>query len=499
MSEKWRQEVIRDKIMKRPTDIKVRLWQHGFSLSLLLWLGIYALCVTAPFVWVSIANSLPWGEIIDRFISKFILSLAVCVFFTSLFISLMPIQRARKLFGIGLITLILIIIQYACLQNSIAINILPIGILAGMTAFSCGANVGMLSVVTFSLLSIILDMRQMDAIISFFISGCFFAWFAPLQRFRMGLLRIAMLSMLVALITGLCWAVGEGQEVIYLKNFHITGIDNLLDTENPLVRELWSAASWLISIAVIFPLLRYQYALFGNTSNIVLQDLQEKPLLGKLLTIAPSSFYHSTVTSALASAGAQAIGANVVLCRIGSLYHDIGKIIKPEYFTENESGISRHDALSPYMSNLIIISHVKDGAEVARHYKLPPEILDMIAQHHGNSQVSFFLRQARDEADGAYVDEALFRYPGPRPQTPEAAIIMIADSVEAASRSLAGNSAAQIRALVNKIVLAKLHDHQFDNSYLTFTDLARIEDAIVRILVSMFHTRISYDKAAKKR
>lgn len=438
-----------------------------------------------------------WRVIAERLAGKFLQVFCASVFFVIFFFVLVPAHRLRKLFGVSLLLLLLMGLLFGCLHFGIAINILPVGILAGMTAFACGVPVGMLTTSFFCLLSILLDIQQDDAFASFLLSGCFFAWLAPMQHFRMGLARISVISAVVAAIMVVAWNIGDGQSIEWSLFPRLSIF--LLNPGYPLVRALWSAAGWMLSLAVFLTGMRSLRWVFGVTNNIILQDYQEHPLLTRLLTEAPSTYFHCTVTAALAEAGARAIGANTVLCRIASYYHDIGKLTKPEYFTENEKGISRHDALSPYMSNLIIIGHVKDGAEIARQVHLPPEIIQIIEQHHGTTQVGFFLRRAQEEARRGQknVDENLFRYPGPKPQSQEAAIIMIADSVEAASRSMNDVSYTHIRELVDKITASKLNDHQLDACGLNFTDLAQVKNAIALMLTSMFHSRVSYDKKGK--
>ncbi len=174
--------------------------------------------------------------------------------------------------------------------------------------------------------------------------------------------------------------------------------------------------------------------------------------------------------------------------------------MKPEYFSENETGISRHDAIRPTMSALIITAHVKDGGEMAREYGLPPAIVSMIEQHHGSSLVSYFYHRARKQAKGeAAVAEASFRYPGPVPQSVEGALVMMADSVEAATRSLEDPTPAHIRRLVHDLIMNRLLDHQLDGSELTLLDLEQVEEAFFRVLTSMFHSRVKYPGQEEKR
>ncbi len=237
---------------------------------------------------------------------------------------------------------------------------------------------------------------------------------------------------------------------------------------------------------------------FGVTTDISLLELsdQNHPALRKLLMEAPGTYHHSLIVGNLSETAALAIGANALLARVASYYHDLGKADRPEYFTENEPlGRSRHEGLSPAMSTLIIISHVRDGVSLASEYRLPRAIRDITAQHHGTSLVEFFYRTAVERAEGEPVDAQRFRYAGPRPRTKEAGIVLLADSVEAASRSLSDPTSARLRKLVHDLTMKRLLDGQFDDSGLTLSDLRTVEDSFVKVLMSMFHTRVPYPTA----
>ncbi len=239
---------------------------------------------------------------------------------------------------------------------------------------------------------------------------------------------------------------------------------------------------------------------FGVTTDISLLELsdQNHPALRRLLVEAPGSYHHSMIVGNLSEAAANALGANALLARVASYYHDLGKVDRPEYFIENEpAGRSRHENLAPTMSTLIITSHVRDGVALGAQYGLPSTILDIIAQHHGTSLVEFFYRAAIDRLSeesqgGESVDEQLFRYAGPKPRTREAAIVLLADTVEAASRTLAEPTSARLSKLVHDLTMKRLLDGQFDESDLTLRDLRVASDVFVKVLASMFHTRVQY-------
>lgn len=235
--------------------------------------------------------------------------------------------------------------------------------------------------------------------------------------------------------------------------------------------------------------------LFGISTNMTLVELADMnhPILKKLSIEAAGTYNHSVLVGNLAESAAQSIGANALLARVASYYHDIGKIEKSDYFIENLVGDKNmHRKLAPSMSALIICSHVKDGVELARQFKLPLVIQNAIMQHHGTSTVSYFYEKAREQDQHNQVQEEDFRYPGPVPQTRENAIIMLADSVEAASRSLGTSSPKLLRELVKKIIRDKFSARQLDQCNLTLRDLDKIVEGFMPVLQGIFHSRIEY-------
>jgi len=236
--------------------------------------------------------------------------------------------------------------------------------------------------------------------------------------------------------------------------------------------------------------------LFNITTGMTLADYRDprNPLLRQLQQLAPGTFNHSRQVADIAETASEAIGGDSLLAYVGGLYHDIGKMNKPEYFVENQRGYNRHNDLKPSMSLLVIIGHVKDGIELAREYDLPRELVHFIEAHHGTTLVEYFYHAAQKEAieSDEPINEIQFRYPGPKPQTKEAAILMIADAVESATRVLPDPNPARIEALVRDLSRKRLLDHQYDECDLTFSELAKIEDAIIVRLNSIYHTRIKY-------
>lgn len=244
-------------------------------------------------------------------------------------------------------------------------------------------------------------------------------------------------------------------------------------------------------------------AIFKYTTDIKLLELANlnTPVLRKLMVQAPGTYHHSIVVGNLAESGAEAIGANPLLARAAAYYHDIGKIKKPLYFVENQSGSeNKHDKLSPSMSALILMAHIKDGAELARENKLGDALVDILRQHHGTALMKFFYEKAKNQQDPdvQQVDERDYRYPGPKPQTREAALIMLADAVEAAGRTLTDPTPARIQGMVQKIINNIFIDGQLDECELTLKDLHHIAKSFNRILAGIFHYRIDYPEPVHK-
>lgn len=242
---------------------------------------------------------------------------------------------------------------------------------------------------------------------------------------------------------------------------------------------------------------------FKYTTDIKLLELanMNTPVLRELMVQAPGTYHHSVIVGNLVESAAEAINANPLLARVAAYYHDIGKIRKPLYFIENIGGLeNRHDKLSPSMSALILLSHVKDGAELAREHKLGEPLVDIIRQHHGTALIKFFYDRAKSKSDPGVqqIDERDYRYPGPKPQTREAALIMLADAVEAASRTLADPTPARIQGMVQKIINNIFIDGQLDECELTLKDLHNIAKSFNRILAGIFHHRVDYPEPAYK-
>src|SRR5882762_7908952 len=261
------------------------------------------------------------------------------------------------------------------------------------------------------------------------------------------------------------------------------------------------------------PMLENLFQITTDISWLEASDLNH-PLLRRMTIEAPGTYHHSLVVANLAEAAAEAVGANATLCRVCSYFHDVGKLLKPEYFTENMSfERNPHDDLAPTMSALIIIAHVKEGIDLALKYKLNQRIIDIIQEHHGTSLVYYFYKRALQQHEDARaggkimnlrehdvpeVREESFRYSGPKPQTKETAIVSLADAVESASRSLEKPTPAKIEQLVNDIIDQRIADHQLDECDLTLSDIRIIADRFRFTLTTMLHSRIAYPKQESK-
>ncbi len=258
---------------------------------------------------------------------------------------------------------------------------------------------------------------------------------------------------------------------------------------------LWGIAAGF-AMTGLLPFIEHVFGVLTEISLLELGDVAH-PLLQELIRRAPGTYNHSINVASMAEAAAESIGAQGLLVRVGAYFHDIGKILKPQYFIENQAeGSNRHESLVPAMSTLIIIAHVKDGADLARQHHLPLPIIDFIQQHHGTTLVEYFYRRASQDQerdpDAASVDENTFRYPGPRPQTKEAGILMLADAVESASRVLVEPTPSRIESLVQELAMKRLLDGQLDESGLTLSEVRIVQESLVKSLTAVYHGRVKY-------
>lgn len=245
-------------------------------------------------------------------------------------------------------------------------------------------------------------------------------------------------------------------------------------------------------VSLLLPLLEYSFKVTTDISLLELLDL-DQPIIKNLMVTAPGTYHHSVIVGNLVESAAEAVGANPLLARVSAYYHDIGKIKMPDYFVENQSGsVSKHDKLTPHMSSMIIINHVKEGAELAKQHKLPDPIIDIITQHHGNMIVSYFYQKAKEQKEDTSPVEEDYKYPGPKPQTRVAALVMMADVVEASSRVLTDPTPARIVSLVDRVINHIFLDGQLDECELTLKDIHEVKRRFSYVLTGIFHKRIDY-------
>ena len=266
---------------------------------------------------------------------------------------------------------------------------------------------------------------------------------------------------------------------------------------------VYAAFNAIFSLLLVMGLSPILEMVFGYTSRFKLMELMnlEQPLLQELMMAAPGTYHHSLIVANMVEAAARAVGANALLAKVAALYHDIGKLKNPQYFIENLFGKeNKHDKLSPSMSALILIAHVKKGVELAREHKLGDEIADLIGQHHGMTLITYFYNKAQEQAQAKNEDpprEDEFRYPGPKPQSKEAGIVMLADAIEASSRTLVEPTPSRIKGHIESIVRKRYNEGELDGSELTLRDLTQASEAFHRVLTGIFHQRIEYPSTAK--
>lgn len=288
-------------------------------------------------------------------------------------------------------------------------------------------------------------------------------------------------------------ALVSGVNFIYIF-FYIVMTQTTYTAEELLFYTIAAVVSGMLSGMLTLGLLPFFESAFGILSTMRLIELSNPnhPLLKKILTETPGTYHHSVMVANLADSACEAIGADGLLARVGCYYHDIGKTKRPAYFIENQMGKNPHDLLPPDESARIIIEHTTYGAQLLAEHKMPKEIVDIALQHHGTSELKYFVYKAKEM--GIEVEEAQYRYPGPKPQTKEAAVISVADSVEAAVRSMKDPTPQNIRSLIQSIIKDRIQDGQFNECDISLKELKMIEEAFCETLNGIFHSRIEYPK-----
>lgn len=359
--------------------------------------------------------------------------------------------------------------------------LIPIPIIAMMISLTLRTNISMLAGTVMSVFIAIMFRMDLSVFLYLFFSNCVTLFAAYKKYSRKDLIasgyRVGVMNVVIVVCIGLLTE--QTLPLWYLSN------------------TLISLASGIISAMVSLAILPYFESIFNITTRQTLMDLANlnHPLLKQLMVSAPGTYQHCMMVANLAEAAAELTYADPVLCRVGAYFHDIGKIKRPHFFTENQmGGESPHSGLTPRMSKMIISSHVKDGLELAHKHRLPDSVKDIIAQHHGTTLVSFFfiqaLHQLNDKDLTASKDE--FRYPGPKPQFKEAGIVMLADSAEAATRSLEKPTFSKVENMVEKVFRDKIDDHQLDECPLSLREIELIKETFLKIFKGIYHTRLDY-------
>ncbi|MEI6606063.1 MAG: HDIG domain-containing metalloprotein [Verrucomicrobiota bacterium] len=370
-----------------------------------------------------------------------------------------------------------------------------------------GRLVGTFSALCVSLIGCLLVPRQdmLGFLTLSLVSGLTAVLLTGKVRKRGQLLRAGIFTGLVSLLIANLWG-----RLDLLSCFGSGAVDHLEVFCLGSAAALGTALFVALFISGLLPVFEELFQLTTDISWLELSDLNHT-LLRQMQLEAPGTFHHSLVVASLAEAAAEKIGANAQLCRVCAYFHDVGKLKKPAYFIENQQDGAEnpHDSLTPTMSALIIIAHLKDGVDIAVKHKLNPRIINVIQEHHGDSLVQYFYRRAQEQKkanldkvdrglenpeDLPHVDEKNFRYPGQLPSTRESGIIALADTVESASRSLRKPTLAKIRALIEDLVLSKMTDGQLDDCPLTLRELAVVKDSFAATLRSMLHARIDYPR-----
>lgn len=371
----------------------------------------------------------------------------------------------------------MLLIYLLDLLGARSIYLYPVAVLPIMVTILFDAEVGVISTFILALLLGVMHRFSYSLTLSTAVIG-FVGCFASRQvRKRSDFYRI-MLSLIIA----------------YLLLILVVEKLKLTPNEDILFEMIYSLASSALSILIVTGILPVFESLFGITTDTTLLELSDlnHPLLKRLSIEAPGTYHHSISVGNLSEAAAEAIGANALLARVGAYYHDIGKIEVPEYFVENQFSVrSKHEGLAPSMSSLILSSHVKTGRHLGEEADIPDDVLNFIEEHHGTMVMEYFYRKAVEhEGDKVSIDK--FRYPGPKPQTRETGIAMLADAVEAASRTLDDPKPARIDVLIQKIINHRFQSGELDECPLTLRDLAGISRAFAQVLIAAFHHRVKY-------
>ena len=401
------------------------------------------------------------------------------LFLVCIFTCLKFFSRNYSLLNLSLLFVIIFVISYFVIQEGLPIFYIPFIVIPMLSAILF-EELGLSLLITLaSSVSIAYLLGDIDAELLFLISGILSIILVRGARKRVTIIRAGFIVGVVEVIA-----------LFFIDHFKIGY------PQRYLMFILNGIVSGVIVIGIL-PIFEYLFRTVTNISLLELADFSQ-PLLQRMVLEAPGTYHHSLVVGNLSETACLAVGANALLARIGAYYHDIGKLEKPEYFSENqEVRDSKHDTLSPNMSKLVIMNHVNEGLKLAKKYKLNPRLIDFIQRHHGTSLVYYFYRHALEslEEDQEVIEEG-FRYPGPKPNTKETAIVLLADSVEAATKALKEPTSTDIKDVVHKIINNKFIDRQLDECDLTLNDLEKISAVFIRILSGIYHARITYPEGS---
>ena len=436
-----------------------------------------------------------WGEKLSRFSGAGFLTLSL-FFLALVFLRRRERRRPKSLSGTAtlyflmIVTVITASVMHGYFKNGANLELVPTLLFAQGVAVAFSWE---LALVLTAILSFVFVLSQANSIFTMFlligVSASIVIHLGRLRN-RTKLVVVGSFGAMIAFLLTLFIQMTEGQEIT----------DVIL--AYACLNAFWTCAAAFLMTGLL-PFIERPCGILTDMSLLELGD-PSHPLLHELTRRAPASYSHSLQVASIAETAAEAIGARGLLVRVGAYFHDIGKLMNPDYFTENQQvGQNLHDHIGPGMSTLVIVAHVKDGVNLVRQHRVPQPIIDLVEQHHGTSLVSFFhtlaARQNRDQGYGTTFDEGGFRYPGPKPQSKEASILMLADAAESACRSLREPTPGKIEAMVRHISEDKLKDGQFDESGLTLRELRTIEHSIINSILAVRHNRISYPEAAGTR
>lgn len=457
--------------------------------------------------WMALSNQIPWSARIARITACFgmlaALILLIGIYVYSVDDRSLILDRGKLRRLVTLVTTT-ICISFLVSRDEWRGEIMPLSIAAIISGMAYGRRLGVLLIAAATLVVTLLIGGGISSLVILSASALSSVLLLGRIKSRSRLIYVGLGSALItfATVIGVSVVTGEVLSAIAVNgeaqpltfSNRLTTIVSILITN-----AAWSAACVLAATIGLTGFLPVVEKIFKIQTDLSLLELgnASHPLLRRLAQRAPGTYSHSMNVASIAEAAGNEIGANGLLLRVGSYFHDIGKVFKPEYFIENQTcGINQHDLLQPAMSKLIIVAHVKDGADLAKSNGLPEPIIEFIQQHHGTTLVEYFYREATKRSESSFnkeeVSDADFRYPGPKPQSLEAAVLMLSDAVESASRCLTEPTPGKIGHLVETIANKKMSDRQFDECGLTFKQLELIKRSLTKSLTAIYHNRLKY-------